>query len=141
MVNLEFSFGFKNALPYVSAKGSRGRKPFSPNEETAVLVFLRRKEVWPCFAENCLTRVGSQGFLGLGYYEQQKERGESTHQLLINQEDVYISKGQSSYGIFTQFAKPHKNVEFAFWHITICLHGFISRVDAAFLAKNVMKHG
>jgi len=45
-----------------------GRRPFEPEEEAAVLLELRRKRVWPCFADK-ETSIGAKGYRGYGYHE------------------------------------------------------------------------
>lgn len=53
-------------------RGSDGRKPFHPKEETSLLIELRKKKVWPCFIDSN-TKIGVNGFRGKGYHEQTKE--------------------------------------------------------------------
>lgn len=49
-------------------RGDKGLKPFSSDLERAVLRFLRKKEVWPCFLHT-KCRIGSRGYKTKGYWE------------------------------------------------------------------------
>ncbi|KAH9254051.1 hypothetical protein BASA81_007926 [Batrachochytrium salamandrivorans] len=49
-----------------------GRLPFSVEEEQAVLLQVRKREVWPCFKSNGSV-VGSSGFRSKGYHEKLKK--------------------------------------------------------------------
>jgi len=54
--------------------GSDGRKPFSPEEEAAVLQVVREKRVWAAFAGTSST-IGSKGFRALGHHEKLRGAG------------------------------------------------------------------
>ena len=47
---------------------TESRAAFEPDEEAAVLAQLRRKRVWPCFADTGST-IGAKGFRGFGFHE------------------------------------------------------------------------
>ncbi|GBG23868.1 Nitrate reductase NADH [Hondaea fermentalgiana] len=54
--------------------GTDGRKPFLREVEAAVLIELRRQNVWPCFADRTTAKgdpinIGQHGFRGQGYHE------------------------------------------------------------------------
>jgi len=49
-------------------RGSDGRRPFKPIIEKALLVELRKKKIWPCFA-HLENKIGVLGYQKLGYYE------------------------------------------------------------------------
>lgn len=48
--------------------GLDGRKPFSPQEEAAVLSVIRQPQRWPCF-NHAMVRLGMRGFRALGFHE------------------------------------------------------------------------
>lgn len=105
-------------------RGTSGRKPFTAEEEEAILALVRKKHVWPCFAKNEHTKVGLQGFKGKGFHETQQRA--STSDLtnfnaslrrtpsMMSASSAGLSNHSrlSSYEVFLRFAAPDRFVRF-----------------------------
>jgi len=62
--------------------GSDGRRPFTPEEEQAVLSVVRCKRQWPAFEDSNVT-IGLKGFQSYGFHE--KRRNKEPHNVKINE--------------------------------------------------------
>jgi hypothetical protein len=64
----DYEKGFQRSLTAHLTK-SDGRRPFTAEEEAAVLLVVRQKKVWPAFEGTSIT-VGVHGFRATGFHEQ-----------------------------------------------------------------------
>jgi hypothetical protein len=78
--------------------GSDGRRPFTEEEESAVLAVLRKRMRWPCF-EHLPVRYGEAGFRTKGYHERLREERSSVNGGTTSATSSIASTHASSEGV------------------------------------------
>lgn len=94
---------FRRALT-AHCRGVDGRKPFSVEIETSLLIELRKKKAWSCF-ENCdeCGSIGVQGFPSLGYHE---KKNAINRYIIYHEQNNAIKEDETK-----TIVKPTINVE------------------------------